>query len=46
LAQSIVLVVVDDDPTQRDLIRRFLTKEGFTLRTANGARQGCAWRAN
>jgi signal transduction histidine kinase/CheY-like chemotaxis protein len=28
------VLVIDDDPTQRDLIRRFLRKEGFSVRTA------------
>ena len=28
------VLVIDDDPTQRDLIRRFLRKEGFCVRTA------------
>jgi len=32
-AESCVLVI-HDDPTQRDLIQRFLTKEGFCVRTA------------
>jgi CheY-like chemotaxis protein/nitrogen-specific signal transduction histidine kinase len=34
------VLVIDDDPTQRDLIRRFLTKEGFRVRTANGGAAG------
>jgi CheY-like chemotaxis protein len=34
------VLVIDDDPTQRDLIRRFLTKEGFKVRTANGGAAG------
>ncbi|MDX1664155.1 MAG: PAS domain S-box protein [Candidatus Promineifilaceae bacterium] len=29
-----VVLVVDDDPTARDLLCRFLAKEGFTVRTA------------
>ena len=28
------MLVIDDDPTQRDLIQRFLSKEGFCVRTA------------
>jgi CheY-like chemotaxis protein len=28
------VLVIDDDPTQRDLIQRFLRKEGFCVRTA------------
>src|SRR3984885_5657874 len=34
------VLVIDDDPTQRDLIRRFLSKEGFRVRTANGGAAG------
>src|ERR1700733_560556 len=34
------VLVIDDDPTQRDLIRRFLTKEGFRVRPANGGAPG------
>src|SRR5687768_11167959 len=30
------VLVIDDDPMQRDLMRRYLNKEGFTVRTANG----------
>ena len=34
------VLVVDDDPLQRDLMRRYLRKEGFTVRTASGGGQG------
>jgi len=34
------VLVVDDDPTQRDLIQRFLSKEGFCVRTAGGGDAG------
>ena len=34
------VLVIDDDPTQRDLIQRFLTKEGFRVRTAAGGAAG------
>ncbi len=34
------ILVIDDDPTQRDLIQRFLTKEGFSVRTAAGGEAG------
>ncbi|MEP7016237.1 MAG: response regulator, partial [Verrucomicrobiota bacterium] len=34
------VLVIDDDPTQRDLIERFLTKEGFCVRTAAGGEAG------
>ena len=33
------MLVIDDDPTQRDLIQRFLSKEGFCVRTAAAARR-------
>ena len=32
--------MIDDDATQRDLIQRFLTKEGFCVRTAAGGEAG------
>src|SRR5688500_455932 len=34
------VLVIDDDPMQRDLMRRYLNKEGFTVRTANGGADG------
>jgi signal transduction histidine kinase/CheY-like chemotaxis protein len=34
------VLVIDDDATQRDLIRRFLIKEGFRVRTASGGAAG------
>jgi signal transduction histidine kinase/CheY-like chemotaxis protein len=34
------VLVIDDDPTQRDLIQSFLTKEGFNVRTAAGGEAG------
>lgn len=34
------VLVIDDDPMQRDLMERYLGKEGFTVRTANGGVQG------
>jgi CheY-like chemotaxis protein len=37
--QSCVLVI-DDDPAQRDLLERFLSKEGFCVRTASGGEAG------
>ena len=39
LAGTCVLVI-DDDPLQRDLMQRFLTREGYTVRTASGGAQG------
>jgi CheY-like chemotaxis protein len=32
--------VIDDDPTQRDLMRRFLSNEGFCVRSADSGEQG------
>jgi CheY-like chemotaxis protein len=32
--------VIDDDPVQRDLIERFLSKEGFTVRCAGSGEAG------
>jgi CheY-like chemotaxis protein len=34
------VLVIDDDPVQRDLIQRFLQKEGFCVRTASGGGVG------
>jgi CheY-like chemotaxis protein len=34
------VLVIDDDPTQRDLIKRFLSKEGFSVRTAARGKEG------
>jgi CheY-like chemotaxis protein/anti-sigma regulatory factor (Ser/Thr protein kinase) len=34
------VLVIDDDPVQRDLMQRFLTKEGFSVRTAAGGEAG------
>jgi CheY-like chemotaxis protein len=34
------VLVIDDDPVQRDLMRRFLTKEGFGVHTAAGGEAG------
>ncbi|HVS31237.1 MAG TPA: response regulator [Thermoanaerobaculia bacterium] len=34
------VLVVDDDPLQRDLMQRYLRKEGFTVRTASNGAQG------
>jgi signal transduction histidine kinase/CheY-like chemotaxis protein len=40
LVNANCILVIDDDPTQRDLIERFLTKEGFCVRTAAGGEAG------
>jgi CheY-like chemotaxis protein len=34
------VLVVDDDPTVRDMTERFLTREGFSVVTAEGGREG------
>jgi signal transduction histidine kinase/DNA-binding response OmpR family regulator len=34
------VLVIDDDPTQRELIQRFLTKEGFRVRSAASGEEG------
>jgi signal transduction histidine kinase/CheY-like chemotaxis protein len=34
------VLVIDDDAMQRDLMQRYLQKEGFTVRTATGGAQG------
>jgi CheY-like chemotaxis protein len=34
------VLVIDDDPLQRDLMQRYLRKEGYTVRTASGGVQG------
>ena len=35
-----VVLVIDDDPAARDLLTRFLSKEGFSVRTAEDGRVG------
>ncbi len=35
-----VIVVIDDDPATLELLGRFLTKEGFAVRTASNGRDG------
>ncbi len=35
-----LVLVVDDDPAQRDLLSRFLEREGFAVRTASDGRAG------
>ena len=37
-----LVVVIDDDPSVLELMDRFLTKEGFTVRTASNGRDGLA----
>ncbi|HEX8616347.1 MAG TPA: response regulator, partial [Thermoanaerobaculia bacterium] len=40
LAPGVCVLVIDDDPLQRDLMQRYLRKEGYTVRTASGGEQG------
>jgi signal transduction histidine kinase/CheY-like chemotaxis protein len=35
-----LILVIDDDPAARDLVRRFLVAEGFRIATANGGEEG------
>ena len=39
-APGTCVLVIDDDPMQRDLMQRYLRKEGFTVCTASGGEQG------
>jgi PAS domain S-box-containing protein len=39
-AEDDVVLVIDDDPAARDLLTRFLSKEGFSVRTAADGRAG------
>jgi signal transduction histidine kinase/CheY-like chemotaxis protein len=38
--EATYVLVIDDDPVQRDLIERFLSKEGFTVRCAGSGEAG------
>ncbi len=40
LSSATYVLVIDDDPVQRDLIARFLSKEGFSVRTAASGEAG------
>jgi signal transduction histidine kinase/CheY-like chemotaxis protein len=39
-AEGTCVLVIDDDPLQRDLMQRYLRKEGFVVRTASGGVEG------
>jgi CheY-like chemotaxis protein/anti-sigma regulatory factor (Ser/Thr protein kinase) len=39
-ANANCVLVIDDDPVQRDLMQRFLSKEGFYVQTAAGGEAG------
>jgi len=39
-AGASTVLVIDDDPSVRELVMRFLTKEGFNVRTASGGQEG------
>ncbi|MEL6347655.1 MAG: response regulator [Myxococcota bacterium] len=42
---TITILVVDDDPMQRDVVRRLLEADGYTVKTASSAAQAlaCSW---
>ena len=40
LAAERCVLVIDDDPAQRDLMKRLLNKDGFSIRTAGGGEEG------
>jgi signal transduction histidine kinase/CheY-like chemotaxis protein len=40
LAGTGCVLVIDDDPVQRELMQRFLAREGFVVRAAAGGREG------
>ncbi|HYK02643.1 MAG TPA: response regulator [Thermoanaerobaculia bacterium] len=40
VAAGTCVLVIDDDPLQRDLMQRYLRKEGYTVRTASGGAHG------
>jgi signal transduction histidine kinase/CheY-like chemotaxis protein len=40
VAEGACVLVIDDDPLQRDLMQRYLRKEGYAVRTASGGAQG------
>jgi signal transduction histidine kinase/DNA-binding response OmpR family regulator len=40
LAPGTCVLVIDDDPLQRDLMQRYLRKEGYIVRTASGGAHG------
>jgi CheY-like chemotaxis protein len=42
LTPSPLVLVIDDDPATRDLMRQFLGKEGFRVATASGGLEGLA----
>jgi adenylate cyclase len=40
MQQAPLILVVDDDPTVREVVGRYLVREGFTFAEADGGRQG------
>ena len=44
-AEEGVVLVIDDDPATRDLLSRFLAREGFTVRVAEDGKSGLALAA-
>ncbi len=41
-----LILIVDDDPTVRDVVGRALEREGFPSPRLTAAGKGCVWRAN
>ena len=39
-SKGIKVLVIDDEPTVRDLMKRYLMKEGFQVETASGGQEG------
>lgn len=42
LAGGSTILVIDDDPAARELLERYLSKDGFTVRTASSGLEGLA----
>jgi adenylate cyclase len=40
LGKAPLIVVADDDPTVREVVRRYLEREGYSVATAEGGREG------
>ncbi len=39
-SKKLTVLVIDDEPTVRDLMEQYLTKEGFQVETASGGQEG------
>lgn len=42
LAGGSTILVIDDDPVARELVGRYLSKDGFSVKTASGGQEGLA----